>query len=191
MRSVVISVVTIAAVLGGTGTSALAAAKPALKFTKIQYDAPGADTRANSQLNKEYLVLKNTGRKAVRLKNWTLHDAQNHRYRFPAFTLKPGKSVTVHTGKGRNTAAHLYMNRGWYVWNNDKDTATLRDAQGTKILARSWKKTAAPSEPSPSTDPRFRTCTEAKANGYGPYYQGQDPEYHWYTDRDGDGVVCE
>ncbi|SNY75762.1 excalibur calcium-binding domain-containing protein, partial [Paractinoplanes atraurantiacus] len=41
------------------------------------------------------------------------------------------------------------------------------------------------------TDPRYATCTKAKAAGYGPYYQGQDPEYDWYQDRDHDGVVCE
>lgn len=41
------------------------------------------------------------------------------------------------------------------------------------------------------TDPRYRTCGEANAAGYGPYYRGKDPEYHWYQDRDGDGVVCE
>jgi hypothetical protein len=43
----------------------------------------------------------------------------------------------------------------------------------------------------PSTDPRFSYCYEANDAGYGPYYQGQDPEYAWYDDRDGDGVVCE
>lgn len=41
------------------------------------------------------------------------------------------------------------------------------------------------------TDPRFSYCYEANDAGYGPYYQGQDPEYAWYDDRDGDGVVCE
>jgi hypothetical protein len=41
------------------------------------------------------------------------------------------------------------------------------------------------------TDPRFGTCKEAKANGYGPYVQGQDPEYDWYRDADHDGVDCE
>ena len=41
------------------------------------------------------------------------------------------------------------------------------------------------------TDPRFRTCKEAKANGYGPYYSGFNPEYDWYIDADSDGVVCE
>lgn len=42
-----------------------------------------------------------------------------------------------------------------------------------------------------STDPRFSYCYEANDAGFGPYYQGQDPEYDWYDDRDGDGVVCE
>ncbi|HEY7719849.1 MAG TPA: DUF1524 domain-containing protein [Pedococcus sp.] len=41
------------------------------------------------------------------------------------------------------------------------------------------------------TDPRFGTCREAIAAGYGPYTAGRDPEYDWYQDRDGDGVVCE
>ncbi|MEU6407626.1 thermonuclease family protein [Microbispora sp. NPDC046933] len=47
--------------------------------------------------------------------------------------------------------------------------------------------------PSPggSTDPRYNTCEEANAHGYGPYYRGTDPEYDWYIDRDGDGKVCE
>ncbi|XRQ08966.1 excalibur calcium-binding domain-containing protein [Actinomadura welshii] len=40
-------------------------------------------------------------------------------------------------------------------------------------------------------DPRFETCTEANANGYGPYYEGADPEYHWYIDADQDGIDCE
>jgi len=41
------------------------------------------------------------------------------------------------------------------------------------------------------TDPRFDTCTAAKAAGYGPYYRGSDTEYSWYRDADSDGVVCE
>lgn len=40
-------------------------------------------------------------------------------------------------------------------------------------------------------DPRFDTCTAAKAAGYGPYYSGRDPEYSWYRDADRDGIVCE
>ncbi len=40
-------------------------------------------------------------------------------------------------------------------------------------------------------DPRFSTCGEAIAAGYGPYQRGKDPEYDWYIDRDRDGTVCE
>jgi hypothetical protein len=48
------------------------------------------------------------------------------------------------------------------------------------------------SRPSNSaTDPRFGTCGEAIASGYGPYTKGTDPEYFWYIDRDKDGSVCE
>ncbi len=57
---------------------------------------------------------------------------------------------------------------------------------------------AAKPKPKPSattrstpTDPRFGTCKEAIAHGYGPYYRGQDAEYPWYIDRDSDGIVCE
>lgn len=41
-----------------------------------------------------------------------------------------------------------------------------------------------------ATDPRFGTCKEAKAHGYGPYYS-DEVEYGWYRDADSDGKVCE
>jgi hypothetical protein len=40
-------------------------------------------------------------------------------------------------------------------------------------------------------DPIFTTCTEALASGFGDYVRGKDPEYRYYDDGDGDGVVCE
>lgn len=40
-------------------------------------------------------------------------------------------------------------------------------------------------------DPRFGSCREALANGYGNYIKGVDLEYDWYRDGDSDGVVCE
>jgi hypothetical protein len=60
-----------------------------------------------------------------------LADASRHVYTFGAFTLQSGKTVLVRTGKGTNTAANLYQQRAAYVWNNDKDTATLRRSTGT------------------------------------------------------------
>lgn len=53
------------------------------------------------------------------------------------------------------------------------------------------KATKSTRPPQPKTDPRFSTCSAAKAAGYGPYTRGQDPEYYWYRDGDKDGDVCE
>jgi hypothetical protein len=41
-------------------------------------------------------------------------------------------------------------------------------------------------------DPRFDSCEEAIAEGFGPYVEGDDPEYEFYVDEDvdGEGVVC-
>lgn len=51
---------------------------------------------------------------------------------------------------------------------------------------------AVPALPAVSdVDPRFSTCKEAIAAGYGPYAAGIDAEYDWYRDGDGDGVNCE
>lgn len=49
------------------------------------------------------------------------------------------------------------------------------------------KKTTAPVK----TDPDYGTCAAVRAAGKGPYYAGKDPEYSYYRDNDGDGVVCE
>jgi hypothetical protein len=48
-----------------------------------------------------------------------------------------------------------------------------------------------PNDAGSGLDPRFRYCTHAIAAGFGPYVAGIDPEYAWYNDRDGDGIVCE
>ncbi|MCR2814297.1 thermonuclease family protein [Microbacterium jiangjiandongii] len=56
---------------------------------------------------------------------------------------------------------------------------------------------AEPVEPPPGegvgdgTDPRFDSCREANAHGYGEYEATVDAEYDWYRDGDGDGWACE
>jgi len=114
-----------------------AAASP-VRLYKVVYDPPGADTHANAQLNREYVVLKNTGTRAVKLTGWTVADTKSHVYHFRSFTLKPGKYVYVHTGRGTDTGTNVFQGRRWYVWNNTADTVTLRTAGGTKIDTCRW-----------------------------------------------------
>jgi len=71
-------------------------------------------------------------------------------------------------------------------------TATAKPKVLKKPKPKPSPKPQTTSKPAaPKTDPRFGTCGAANAAGYGPYYRGQDPEYAWYIDRDGDGIVCE
>ncbi len=79
----------------------------------------------------------------------------------------------------------------------------LSNCKGTmKIPPRAQIATATNTAPSSSnsagsrpsnsaTDPRFETCGQAIASGFGPYLKNSDVEYFWYVDRDKDGSVCE
>ena len=72
----------------------------------------------------------------------------------------------------------------------------LADRQTQEVADPPGETATGDPEPAPAAgpsglDPRFDTCGEANAAGYGPYTRGQDPEYEWYIDRDRDGVACE
>jgi hypothetical protein len=75
---------------------------------------------------------------ARRLKGWTVRDPEGHVYRFPKFRLGPGKSVTLHTGSGRNTKRDVYWRQDWYVWNNSGDKAILKNRAGNRIAVCRW-----------------------------------------------------
>ncbi|WP_433498972.1 lamin tail domain-containing protein [Sphaerimonospora sp. CA-214678] len=114
------------------------AARPTVQITKIHYDSPGSDRGGNRSLNAEYITIRNNTKKKVSLKGWTIRDKANFRYTFGNVSLKPGKKLTLRTGQGRNGTATVYWNRRWYVWNNDRDKAYLRDAKGKLVDSCSY-----------------------------------------------------
>jgi hypothetical protein len=135
-------------VLAAAGVTAAAlpaqqagAASGSVFLYKIYYNSPGSDTGSNASLDAEYVQIANTTSANVSLKGWTLTDASRHVYTFGTYTLGAHRSVVVHTGKGGNTAAHRYQGRSWYVWNNDKDTATLRRSTGSTVDTCSYNST--------------------------------------------------
>ncbi len=97
-------------------------------------------------MNGEYIQIKNVSRKAVSLTGWTVRDEterSDHVYRFTAFTLKPGKTVTLRSGKGKNTATTRYWQRSGqgtftYIWNQTSDTGYLRNAAGKLVDSCSY-----------------------------------------------------
>ncbi|MGW1249662.1 lamin tail domain-containing protein [Streptomyces sp. NPDC002535] len=141
LRARTFAAVTAAAASGILLLPTQAQAAGSVHLYKIYYDSPGTDRRSNSSLNAEYVQIRNTTGAAVNLRGWTLTDASNHKYTFGNFTLGKGKIVTVRTGRGTNSAANVYQNRGAYVWNNDRDTATLKKSNGTRIDTCSYNST--------------------------------------------------
>ncbi|MFE3069981.1 lamin tail domain-containing protein [Streptomyces sp. NPDC059247] len=141
LRARTFAAVTAAAASGILLLPTQAQAAGSVHLYKIYYDSPGTDNRSNGSLNAEYVQIRNTTPAAVNLRGWTLTDASNHKYTFGNFVLGKGKTVTLRTGRGANTAANVYQNRGAYVWNNDRDTATLRKSNGARIDDCSYNST--------------------------------------------------
>jgi hypothetical protein len=127
-----------AALLTGTLLSTPAEAAGGVKIHHVWFDSPGSDNRSNKSLNAEWVQLKNTSGSAVSLKGWVLKDASNHKYVFPNVKIGAGKYLKVRTGSGSDTTSDKYQDRRAYVWNNDKDTATLTRASGSKVDTCSW-----------------------------------------------------
>lgn len=115
----------------------------------------------------------------------------------PAEWLPPKKSYDC-----RYTARYVSVKYRWKLTVDAREKRAIagifKDCSSGSLKLPSIKRAAVrpskptrPTKPSGDTDPRFDTCTEAEAAGYGPYRRGVDEEYGWYEDRDGDGLVCE
>lgn len=86
-----------------------------------------------------------------------------------------------------------YDSRDGYGRHAREDVYVRADALSPNVNDCATPTTLAPpaAPGSGAMDPRFGTCREAIANGYGPYRRGVHVEYGWYRDADADGIVCE
>jgi hypothetical protein len=122
-----------------------ASAASCVGIYRIYYNSPGSDTGTNTSLNTEWIQLRNRCSTSSSLTNAKIKDAAGHTYTFGSYALGGGKYVKVHTGKGSNTATDRYQGRSWYVWNNDKDTAYLYNASGSRLDSCSYNNPSASS----------------------------------------------
>ncbi|MET4647410.1 lamin tail domain-containing protein [Streptomyces sp. NBC_01724] len=104
----------------------------------IQYDSPGRDDWSNQSLNREWVEVTNTGRRAVNLRGWSLTDRSGNLYRFDDLRLAGRATVRVHTGRGYDTRRDVYQDSRDYIWSNYADKATLRDDRGRTVDTHSW-----------------------------------------------------
>ena len=99
---------------------------------------PDAEGNDNENLNDEYVTLTNRGDEPASLEGWTVTDESGKTYEFGDVTLEAGASVTLHSGRGADTASDVYWGRDSAVWNNGGDTVTVRDAGGAVVVQRTY-----------------------------------------------------
>lgn len=100
---------------------------PVVEFVHIEHDPEGTD------LEGEYVLLRNTTDASQDLTAWTIEDGDGHVFRFESFVLESGVSVKVWTGAGEDTGTDVYWGYGRGLWDNEGDTATLKDYRGQVI----------------------------------------------------------
>lgn len=101
---------------------------PTVEITYIEFNPPGDD------LLGEYVQITNHGDTTVNLTYWYIKDAANHMYSFSSGTaIPPGGSIRLWTGTGVNTATDIYWNSNLPIWNNDHDTAYLKNSAGVLV----------------------------------------------------------
>lgn len=81
----------------------------------------------------EYVEIQNVDYELIQLKGWILHDIENHVFTFPDFVIKPGQICRIYTNEIHSETCEFSYASEAAIWNNDGDTAYLRDAYGTLI----------------------------------------------------------
>jgi endonuclease YncB( thermonuclease family) len=106
---------------------------PAQLSMSLRYNAEGYDDR---NVNGEYATLHNRGTRALSIGGWYFRDSALRRYYFPSgASVAPGKSVTLHMGKGSRTSTVFYWGYDKPLFENSGDGGYLFDPQGD---LRAW-----------------------------------------------------
>jgi beta-lactamase superfamily II metal-dependent hydrolase len=129
---------------GSRSTSSGSAVYSSTSSTKTQEIEPAESMTSSStgsvvyvsdlSLKDEWVKITNKGSSSVSLAGWKVEDkGGKHIYTFPSYTLNYGSTVTLYTGKGKDTATELYWQLNDPVWNNNGDTAYLLDNSGKLV----------------------------------------------------------
>jgi micrococcal nuclease len=101
----------------------------------VHYNAAGDDSQ---NLNDEYITIRNSGPTMADLTSWEIRDSDGFVYLLPPVSLSPRESMKLHTGNGTPSAGTLFMGSPVPVLNNEGDTVTLTDREGTMVSSFSW-----------------------------------------------------
>ena len=72
----------------------------------VRWDAAGVD---GQNVSGEYGHVRNVGSRAIRLGGWRFRDSDLRHYTIPrGTTLRPGRSLTIHVGRGSRRSGHVF-----------------------------------------------------------------------------------
>ncbi len=97
---------------------------------KIHYNAAGND---NTNLNDEYIIIKNTGDDYLDIYGWTVKDSGTSIYKFDRYIFDKNTAVFLFTGSGEDSGGNFYWGSPKPIWNNEHDILYLRDREGLLI----------------------------------------------------------
>ncbi len=100
--------------------------------------------KAEGGASREYVTIKNTGRRAVSLRGFALRDAGDHTLKFRSTKLRAGSKLKVITGcrEGHRSAVRrgssYYVCRRNEVWDDAGDTVELLGKGGGLLATRTY-----------------------------------------------------
>jgi len=95
----------------------------------IHYDAYGND---NSNIEDEYLILKNNTYENIWLDEWYICDLSGKKYIFDEITIGAQEELILSSGSGNGVEIY-YWNSSRPIWNNDMDKASLYNNDGNLV----------------------------------------------------------
>jgi hypothetical protein len=96
--------------------------------------------RAHGDLDAEYVRFVNAGDRRLDLSGWRVRNEAGRTYRFPAgTTLDPDESVTVHSGRGKDTTQDLYWGATDSIWDARRDTVVVESETGERVLREPYE----------------------------------------------------
>jgi micrococcal nuclease len=86
----------------------------------------------------EFVIVENTGERAVDLSDWYVVVDDTHYYFFDDRRLQPGTELVVHVGTGRDTEGHVYWATGRPVLGDGGGTIRLVDGDTDRTVRLSY-----------------------------------------------------
>ncbi len=122
----------------GLGIWSDARYKGELHITSFHANGRG-DEREN--VNAEYLRVCNVASTPLDLSSYRITDISGTAWQLPAVTIPPGYTFEIRSGVGEHqadpsAALKVFLGSEWPIWNNDRDRATLLDAEGRVVDSR-------------------------------------------------------